>query len=117
MDETGCRIDVAMNQYVCTARGKTNIVLPSFNNCELVALVECVSITGESIEPMSCSDCLRFSNTECGSCLTDMLCSVMTSATPAMSSSSSECNTLTSLQKTTLSAYGDCCLLTVMARI
>ena len=52
MDETGCRIGVAKNQYVYTARGKNNIVLPSSNNRELVTLVECMSATGASIEPM-----------------------------------------------------------------
>lgn len=52
MDETGCRIGVAKNQYVYTARGRDNIVMPSSNNRELMTLVETVSAVGRVINPM-----------------------------------------------------------------
>ncbi|KAF2184555.1 CENP-B protein [Zopfia rhizophila CBS 207.26] len=51
MDETGCRIGVAKNQYVYTRHGK-QIFIPHSNNRELISLVECCSANGDIIEPM-----------------------------------------------------------------
>jgi hypothetical protein len=51
MDETGCRIGVATNQYLYSKNGRT-IFIPNANNRELVTLVECVSADGEAIPPM-----------------------------------------------------------------
>ena len=51
MDETGCRIGVATNQYVYSKFGR-EIFIPSANNRELVTLVECVSAAGWAIPPM-----------------------------------------------------------------
>ncbi|KAF2177060.1 DDE-domain-containing protein, partial [Zopfia rhizophila CBS 207.26] len=51
MDETGCRIGVAKNQYVYTKHGKT-VFIPHSNNRELMTLVEACSANGEIIDPM-----------------------------------------------------------------
>ena len=51
MDETGCRIGVATNQYVYTKNGR-QVFIPSANNRELITLVECVSSSGAAIAPM-----------------------------------------------------------------
>jgi hypothetical protein len=52
IDKTGCRISVAKTQYVYTACGQTNIVMPSANNCELITLVKTISAVGVSINPI-----------------------------------------------------------------
>jgi hypothetical protein len=51
MDETGCCIGVAKNQYVYM-RNKRTVIMPSANNHELITLVECVNATGNVIEPV-----------------------------------------------------------------
>lgn len=50
MYETGCRIGVAKNQYVYTARAKANIALPIYNSRELVVLFGCSRATGAPIK-------------------------------------------------------------------
>jgi hypothetical protein len=51
MDETGCRIGVAINQYVYSRNGR-QIFIPNANNRELVTLVEAISSDGFAITPM-----------------------------------------------------------------
>lgn len=51
VDETGCRVGVAKNQSIYTARCKANIGLSIYNSRELVALFERGRASGTSIEP------------------------------------------------------------------
>lgn len=51
MDETGCRIGVATNQYVYSRNGR-QIFIPNANNRELVTLVEAISSDGSAITSM-----------------------------------------------------------------
>lgn len=51
MDETGCRIGVATNQYIYSKNGR-QVFIPNANNRELVTLVECISSSGVAITPM-----------------------------------------------------------------
>ncbi|KAI1676177.1 DDE superfamily endonuclease [Pyrenophora tritici-repentis] len=51
MDETGCCIGVAKEQYLYTKNGGT-VFIHNANNRELITLVECVRGTGEVIPPL-----------------------------------------------------------------
>ncbi|EMD86825.1 hypothetical protein COCHEDRAFT_1058534, partial [Bipolaris maydis C5] len=51
MDETGCCIGVAKEQYLYTKNGRT-VFIHNANNRELVTLVECIRATGEVIPPL-----------------------------------------------------------------
>ncbi|EDU45984.1 multidrug resistance protein fnx1 [Pyrenophora tritici-repentis Pt-1C-BFP] len=51
MDETGCRIGVAKEQYLYTKNGRT-VFIHNANNRELITLVECIRATGEVIPPL-----------------------------------------------------------------
>jgi hypothetical protein len=51
MDETGCRIGIATNQYVYT-KNRRQIFILSANNRELVTLVECISSDSAAIAPI-----------------------------------------------------------------